>query len=342
MQRRSTSIADLARHCGLSEGTVSRALNNYPDIATKTRERVQKAARQLGYQPSSTARRLARGVVETVGFVLPGRQNHLSDPFLSEILDGLATELAVHDWDLLLAAVPDEHDEIAVMDRLIRSGKVGAFALTRIRRQDARIDFLRSAGVPFAAYGRTENPDDYSWLDIDNEKAFVDAIAYLADMGHRDIGLLGGDLSLSHAFRRKQGFLAGLEAHGLSARADWIIDNVRDEMGARDAVEQLLAVDRRPTAIICNTDSVAIGAIHALQRAGLNVGRDMSVVGYDGLPMGAAIEPALTTMSQSSHEAGREIACMLLRRAASPNSEISQTLWEATLTPRASAYPPVK
>ena len=206
LQRRSvTSIADLARYCGLSEGTVSRALNNYPDIALKTRERVQQAAKQFGYQPSSTARRLARGVVETIGFVLPGRSNHLSDPFLAEILDGLAAELAVNDWDLLLAAVPDEHDEIAVMDRLIRSGKVGGFAVTRVRREDPRVDFLRGTGIPFVVYGRTENHDNYSWLDIDNEKAFIDAVSYLAEMGHRDIGLLGGDLTLNHAYLRKTG-----------------------------------------------------------------------------------------------------------------------------------------
>ena len=341
LQRRTvTSIADLARYCGLSEGTVSRALNNYPDIALKTRERVQQAAKQFGYQPSSTARRLARGVVETIGFVLPGRGDHLSDPFLAEILDGLAAELAVNDWDLLLAAVPDEHDEIAVMDRLIRSGKVGGFAVTRIRRQDPRVDFLRGTGIPFVVYGRTEHHDDYSWLDIDNEKAFVDAVSYLAEMGHRDIGLLGGDLSLNHAYLRKQGFLAGLKAHGLEMRTDWIVDGVRNEMGAREAVESLLALDRSPTAIACITDSIAIGAIHALQRSGLTVGSDISVIGYDGQPIGAAIEPGLTTMSQSSREAGHEIARMLLRQAGSPNSEISQVLWEAKLTPRASVYPP--
>lgn len=339
-RRNVTSIADLARYCGLSEGTVSRALNNYPDIAKKTRERVQQAARELGYQPSSTARRLARGSVETVGFVLPGRQDHLSDPFLAQILDGLAAELAVHDWDLLLAAVPEDHDEITVMDRLMRSGKVGGFALTRIRRQDPRIDYLLKAGVPFVAHGRTEDPSDYCWLDIDNEKAFVDAVAYLAGLGHRRIGLLGGDLSMNYAFLRRQGFVAGMARAGLDARADWIIDGVRDELAAHEAVDRLLGLDERPTALVCITDSVAIGAMHALQRAGLKVGRDMSVIGYDGLPIGAAIEPALTTMSQSSYEAGREIARMLLKRAGSPNSEISQTLWEAKLTLRASAYPP--
>ncbi len=335
-----TSIADLARYCGLSEGTVSRALNNYPDIAIKTRERVEKAAKQFGYQPSSTARRLARGVVETIGFVIPSRQDHLSDPFLSEILDGLSAELAIHDWDLLVAAVPDDHDEIAVMDRLIRSGKVGGFAVTRIRRQDARVDFLRHAGVPFVVYGRTEEHDDYCWLDIDNEKAFVDAVSYLADLGHRRIGFFGGDLTLNHAWLRRQGFIRGLGERGLDIRADYIIDNVLNEVTARDAVDRLLRLDEPPTAIVCITDSIAIATIHALNRAGLEVGRDVSVIGYDGLPIGAAIEPALTTMSQSSYQAGRELARMLLTQTATPGAEISQVLWEAVLTPRASAHPP--
>lgn len=338
--QKSTSIADLARYCSLSEGTVSRALNNYPDIALKTRERVQKAAQELGYQPSFAARRLARGVNETIGFVLPGRQFHLSNPFLAQLLDGLAVELALNDWDLLFAAVPDGHDEIEIMDRLVRSGKVGGFALTRTRRQDPRVDYLRKAGVPFVLYGRTDKHDDYSWLDIDNEKAFVDAVGYLADMGHRRIGLLGGDPEINHAYLRRQGYLKGLKRHGLPENPDWIVDDIRDEMAVRGAIETLLALPEPPTAIVCNTDSDAIAAIHALQRAGLEVGRDMSVIGYDGLPIGAAIEPALTTMSQPVYDAGRELARMLLKQARSPESEISQVLWEATLTPRASVYPP--
>ncbi|MCB1517955.1 MAG: substrate-binding domain-containing protein [Hyphomicrobiaceae bacterium] len=339
-KRQNTSIAELARHCGLAEGTISRALNNYPDIALKTRERVQQAARELGYRPSSTARRLARGVVETVGFVLPGRKDHLSDPFLSEILDGLAAELSANDWDLLLAAVPDDHDEIDVMDRLLRAGKVGGFAVTRVRRKDPRIEYLRNAAIPFVAYGRTEKHNDYSWLDIDNEKAFVDAVAYLADLGHRRIALLGGDLQMNYAWLRRQGFIKGLQAKGLEVRDDYVIDNVRVDLGAREAVERLLALDEPPTALVCITDSVAIGAMHALQRAGLKPGRDVSIIGYDGLPIGTVMEPALTTMSQATYEAGRQIARMLLKQTASQNSEISQVLWEAKLTPRASAYPP--
>ena len=334
------SIARVAAHVGVSPGTVSRALNGYTDISAKTRERVQSAAQELGYSPSSVARRLARGVVETVGFVMPSRADHLSDPFLSEILDGLAVELANHDWDLLLAAVPDGHDETEVMDRLIRSGKVGGFAVTRTRRQDARVDFLRKSGVPFVVHGRTEKSDDYSWLDVDSEKAFVDAVEFLAGLGHRDIALLGGDLRMNFAWLRRQGFVRAVIAAGIDANPAYIVDDVMDAVQAQSAMAGLLALPRRPTAVVCVTDTVAIGAMHAISRAGLVPGREVSVIGYDGLPMGAAVEPALTTMSQASYDAGREVARLLLAQT-QPNAPISQVLWEAKLTLRASANPPV-
>ena len=337
------SIANLADHLGLSAGTVSRALNGYPDIAVKTRERVQHAARELGYRPSSAARRLARGVVETIGFVLPNRDDRLSDPFLAEILDGLAAELATHDWDLLVAAVPEGLDEIEVMDRLIRDGKVGGFAVTRVRRSDPRVDFLRAADVPFVVHGRTENHDDYAWIDIDNERAFVDAVDYLIGLGHERIAMLGGDLAMNFAWLRRQGFVKAMTAAGLDATM--IVDGVTDEVAAQSATASLLALPQRPTAMVCVTDAVAIGAIHAIARAGLAAGREVSVIGYDGLPMGAVVEPALTTMSQASYDAGREVGRMLLTQAGrpkgAPRPEISHVLWEAKLTPRASANPPV-
>ena len=341
------SIAGLALHLGLSEGTISRALNNYPDIAEKTRKRVRDAANELGYQPSSTARRLARGVVETVGFVLPSRRDHLSDPFLSEILDGLAAELAMSGWDLLLAAVPDGQDEVEVMDRLVRSGKIGAFAVTRVKRDDPRVDYLRTLSVPFVVHGRTKEHSDYSWLDVDNEKAFVDAVNFLIGLGHKNIALLGGDLTMNFAWQRREGFLKAMTAAGLKVRPDFIVDGVSDGVGALEAMATLLALPQRPTAVVCVTDAVAIGAIHAIQKAGLKAGRDVSVVGYDGLPMGEATEPALTTMAQASYEAGREVARMLLeavrrKNFKSQNKEIPQILWEAKLTLRASANPPVK
>lgn len=333
------SIARLAQLLGLSEGTVSRALNNYPDISQSTRERVAKAANEFGYRPSSAARRLARGVVETIGFVLPSRKGHLSDPFLAEILDGVAAELAENDWDLLVSAVPENQDGVHVMERLISAGKVSGFVLTRTRRHDRRVEFLRQAGVPFVVHGRTEDASDYAWLDIDNEKAFVDIVHYLADLGHTRIGLLGGDLEMNFAWQRRTGFLNAVAELGLDADPALIIDNITGGLEGRAAAQSLLDLPTPPTAIVAVTDAVAIGAMQAVQGRGLVVGRDVSVIGYDGLPMGATVEPALTTMSQPAYEAGREVGRLVLAQASTKTPEISQTLWEATLTLRASCGP---
>ncbi len=338
------TIARLAKHLGLSEGTVSRALNNYPDIAAKTIDRVRKAADELGYRPSTTARRLARGVVETIGFVLPARDGHQIDPFLAEILDGLATELALSDWDLLVAAVPDGHDEVEVMDRLVRSGKVGGFVVARTKRQDPRVDYLRKSDIPFVVQGRTEQCDDYAWLDIDNQKAFVDAMDHLVGLGHRKIAFLGGDPDLNYAWQRREGYLSAAKAHGCAIRPGYLHDGIMDEMAARAAVAELLKHPDRPTALLCVTDAVAIGAIHALAHAGISVGSEMSVIGFDGLPMGEAIHPGLTTMSQASYQVGREVGRIVVEQAtastAGPASPLSQILWDATLTIRGSANPP--
>ncbi|SDB40822.1 transcriptional regulator, LacI family [Bauldia litoralis] len=334
------SIARLAEHLGLSEGTVSRALNGYPDVAGKTRERVIDAARTLGYSPSSAARRLARGVVETVGFVLPQRAGHFSDPFLAEMLDGVAMELADSDWDLIVAAVPDGHDEPEVIDRLARTGKVGGFILTRTRRKDARVDHLRELGLPFVVHGRTEDCADYAWLDIDNEKAFVDAVRYLVELGHRRIAHIGGDMSFNFAHFRHLGYRRAMEDAELPVPAGFVAEGIADGVAADEAMTAMLSLPAPPTAVVCVTDAVALGAMRAISGAGLRPGVDVSVIGYDGLPFGLAAHPPLTTMSQSSHRAGREVARMLLALIHGAEPANSQVLWEATLTKRASASPP--
>ncbi|MCP4382725.1 MAG: substrate-binding domain-containing protein, partial [Hyphomicrobiales bacterium] len=272
--------------------------------------------------------------------VLPELIGHLSDPFLAEMLDSIAIELAEHDWDLIVAAVPSGHDERDVTDRLIRAGKVGGFVLTRARRRDRRIDFLREAGVPFVVHGRSEDCTDYAWLDIDNEKAFVDAVGYLIDIGHTRIAHIGGDQAFNFAFFRRRGYESAMATAGLPVPPDYTADGAVDAASGELGMADMLALAEPPTAVVCVTDIVALGAMRAITRAGLRPGREVSVIGYDGLPIGLAADPPLTTMSQSSHDAGRELArtVMALTRGADPTA--SQTLWEAKLMQRASTNPP--
>lgn len=334
------TIEQLARHLSVSKGTVSRALNGYSDVAQATQKRVAEAADRLGYCPSSMARQLARGVVETVGFVLPARDGHVTDPFLSELIDGIAGELAAHQWDLIVAAVPEDRDEIAVAERLVRAGKVGGFVLTRTRRDDPRVAHLKAAGIPFVVHGRTRDPGGYAWLDIDNEKAMIDAVRHMHDLGHRDIAFLGGDPDFNFAYLRRCGYLAAMAEVGCAVRDGYLVDGLIHSDAAARAMAGLLALPLAPTAVVCNTDALALGAIQAIWNAGLRPGADISVMGYDGLPIGSAANPALTTMSQSSHAAGRQVARMIRALVEGEPLENSQVLWEARLTRRASTNPP--
>jgi LacI family transcriptional regulator len=237
--------------------------------------------------------------------------------------------------------VPDDHDERGVFDRLIRSGKIGGFILTRTKRQDERVTFLRDTGVPFVVHGRTDDCADYAWLDIDNEKAFIDAVHYLINLGHKRIAHLGGDMSFNFAHFRRLGYIKAMEEAGLEIPAGYLVEGVMDGVAADDAMAQMLALPAAPTAVVCVTDTVALGAMRAISRAGLRPGREVSVIGYDGLPIGLAADPPLTTMAQSSYSAGREVARMLMALLHGADPSNSQKLWEARLTQRASANPPV-
>lgn len=306
------SLKQVAQHVGLTESTVSRALNNYADISEATRERVHHAAAELGYRPNPTARRLATGCAEAVAYLMPTSRSALSTPFLSQLLQGLGDALANRGWDLLVVQPPSAEDETETLGKLIESGKVSGVVLSRPLKVDPRIALLKESGFPFIVHGRARDDSGYAWFDIDSRAAFSDAVAHLAALGHRRIGMIGGPSYLNFAQERQDGFREGLEAHGLAANPALIsIAELTDEGGERAAYD-LLTRDVPPTAILCTNDLQAIGALAAIRAQGLEPGRDISVIGYDGVWMGRHTNPPLTTMAQPQAHSGRQLGEMLL------------------------------
>lgn len=336
------TIEQVAQHLGLAKGTVSRALNNYSDISNATRDRVLAAVDEFGYHPSNSARSLKSGRVETVGIVLPASTAHISDPFLAEFLDGVSAALGRHGMDLLVTTAPDTDDAVAVYKRLIAAAKVDGFIITRTLTVDARIFFLVRHGIPFVAHGRTADPRGYAWLDVDNEGAFAEAVAHLADLGHRHIGFVGGPAELNLARLRRDGFARGLRENGIERDPDLEVEAAMTEEGGLEAAETLLALTRPPTALLCATDALAIGAVLALRKAGLTVGRDVSVVGYDGVPVAAHIDPPITTLVQNTRDAGERVAEMLMAVIEHVDPVSLQEMKTARLVRRASDGPPTR
>jgi LacI family transcriptional regulator len=334
--RGSVTIDDVARHVGVAKGTVSRVLNNYTDISEDTRKRILKAVQDLGYQPSATARNLKRGRQDTLGIVIPVGHGSGADPFLSEFIDGIARALDELGLDLLVTTAHSREHMIETLERLIARRKVDGFIVTRTEVDDPRIAFLLEKNFPFVAHGRTRDPEGYAWFDIDNETAFADGVRHLYSLGHERIGLIGGSLELNFALQRLTGYRQGLEALGVAY--DPSLESLQNlsEKGGATGAEALLSLETPPTALLCVTDALAIGAVQFCRKLGLKAGSDVTVIGYDGLPVGEYLDPPLTTFSQSAQDAGGRVARMLIDVLDGKNPTSLQALAQANLIRRAS------
>ena len=333
------SLKELAKHLGLAEGTVSRALNNYPDISETTRDRVRKAADALGYRPNNTAKRLATGRAEAVAYLMPTSHSALATPFVAQLLQGLGDSLAKRGWDLLVVQPESGEDEVESLRRLVASGKVSGIVLSRPAKVDIRIETLKSLGFPFIVHGRATSADGYAWYDVDGRMAFADAVDHLVALGHKRIGFVGAPTYQNFAQDRFDGFKDGLAQNGLQFDHDLMsIAELTDEGGER-ATTDLLNSPTPPTAILCVNDVQAIGALAAIRTKGLVPGADVSVIGYDGVWMGRHTNPPLTTMAQPQAHSGRQLGDMLLSIIDGGNPQDYQVLRRAELVRRKSDGP---
>lgn len=312
MTDKPASLRTVAAHLGLTVGTVSRALNSYPDISLTTRDRVRRAADELGYRPNQNARRLSIGVPETVCYLMPRTGNAIAQPFVAQLLQGLTEALGKRNWDLLVSHATSSKDELAQIDRLVRSGRIGGLVISRPLKNDPRIRLLQDLKCPFIVHGRTASSQDYAWYDVDGEDAFRQAVNHLVSLGHSAIAFVGAPTQHQFAQDRLNGYRNAIAENGLPVTSDLIqIADFSDE-GGEVATNMLLDMTQPPTAIVCVSDNMALGVLAAIRARGLTPGKDISVIGYDGLSFGAHANPPLTTMAQPQAQAGHRLGDMLL------------------------------
>lgn len=333
------SLKFLAKELGLAEGTVSRALNGYADISEATKNRVIACANKYNYKANHSARRLAMGVAEAVAYLMPANTNALSEPFVSQLLEGLGQSLAKRNWDLLVIQASSSEDEAETIAKLSRSGKVSGVVISRPYKQDSRIELLQKYKVPFIVHGRSVSHGDYAWYDVDSQTAFMDAVDHLVMLGHQRIGFIGAPTYYHFAQMRLDGYRAGLSSNGLPQDESLIeVAELSDDAGERAAMN-MLKLPQSPTALLCATDTQAIGALSAIRAQGLEAGKDVSVIGYDGLAFGKHTNPPLTTMAQPLAHSGRQIGDMLLAIIDGGNPTDYQELRSAELVRRMSDGP---
>ena len=320
------TISDVAEALNLTKSTVSRAMNGYADISDATRQRVASMAQKLNYQPLSHAQAIKTGRTRSLGLVLQLADHDAHRPFLAEFLAGVSAGASLEGYTLTLASADTEAGVLDSFRALLKDGKADGFILPRAMVDDPRVKFLKEMQVPFVLYGRQENTDGCAWFDIRGEDAMAEAVAHLVGLGHRRIAFVNGGAIYAYAKLRAEGFLRGMRDAGLEIDPDLMAEDAVTLDDGDTATNRFLGLSQLPTAIVCAVDQVALGAYRAARSRGLEVGKDISIIGYDGIVEGARQTPPLTTFSVDSGAAGRRLASLLIRRVrGEPVSDLRET-----------------
>ncbi len=334
-------LKDLADRLGLSQTTVSRALNGYPEVSEATRQRVLDAAKRYHYRPNPSARRLATGRAGAIGAVLPTDRNLLVDPHYIEFLAGLGERLAEDEIDIVLSPARAS-DELTCYRRIAAGTRVDALIVSSPQIKDERVAMLNGLDLPFVLHGRTVSDMPYAWLDIDNEGAFRHATKHLLDLGHTRIAMVNGFRRFTYALHREHGFRAAMTERGLVADERLIGEGaMTDEVGYR-LTERFLAERPRPTALLVSSMMMALGAFRAIRAGGFELGRDVSMIAHDDVfPFLNAdrMVPPMSTTRSSIRAAGTRAAEMALELLGGAAPESVHELWPVDLVIRGSTGP---
>lgn len=326
-------LKQLAGALGLSTTTVSRALNGYAEVSEATRQRVIAKAAELGYQPNLAARRLALQKAEAVGIIYPPSVGELGDPRFLEVIGGLNDGLSAVGVDLLLVTTHQD-DELSTYARMVRGRRIDALVVARTRVDDARVAYLIDTGFPFVAYGRTARSDEHPWFDFDNAAGAQLAVQRLRSFGHRRIAYVHAPLELSFAQQRFEGYRRGMAGSGDAHDTRCVVAGGMTRRSGFAAIHRLLALDEPPTAVIVDNNLAGIGVVRGLLDAGIVLGRQISVIVYDGVPADNLLPtPAITSVDQPTpHRAGQNLATMLLAVQRGEPLANLQVLWQPVVT----------
>ncbi|HWG84219.1 MAG TPA: substrate-binding domain-containing protein, partial [Deinococcales bacterium] len=285
------------------------------------------------------AQRLRRGRADAVGIVLPVPPEQFGRPFLLDLVAGLGEALSADGLDLHVAACPPGPEELGHYRRLVDGRRVDALVVPRTRRHDERIEYLLDRGLPFVTHGRSQSARQHAYLDVDGERGFAEAAAHLIALGHERIALINGPREMNFSLHREAGYRSALGRAGLPLHDDLVLVGDLDEAGGARAIRHLLSLPEPPTAVMCANDMTALGVMHGLREAGLRPGRDVSVTGYDDVPLARYSDPPLTTLRQPTRAAGRRLAEMLTALLGGTAPDHLQEVWPAELVVRATTGP---
>lgn len=300
-----TPIQEVAKRANVSVATISRVLNNSPNVKNETRERVMNAIKELNYSPNLSGRILRRNETKIVLVLLPT----ISNPFYSKAVTGIRHAADKLGYLILICNTEsDVKKEMEYLDLLRYKQADGAIMMSK----ESDIGKLEEIGAshPIVQCFEYRKSDMLSYVSVDNEQAAYEAVKYLIGLGHRRIGLVGCDTQYPSAEQRESGYKKALHEANIELDTDLII---RGDYGFRSGFNCAgKLMEHKPTAIFAISDMQAIGVIKALKGMGLSVPEDISVVGFDNVTFSEIYDPGITTVSQPTYKMGSKAMNILI------------------------------
>ncbi len=305
-------MSEIARMAGVSESTVSRALSDSPLVAEKTRERIRKIAQAANFSVNQQARNLALGQSRTIEVIFPiepGTLQQVSDPFFVDMLAALTDELANRQYDVLLTkSTPWDANRPGCA---FLGGRADGVIFVGQGRHRADIRDFARAQRRVVAWGAVSEENDHCVVGSDNIGGGRMATEHLLKIGRRSIVFLG-DRTLPEIAQRYDGYRMALAAAGCDVKEDLVLSAPFDIEEARRASAPLCGLFPKFDAIFAASDMIALAAIAALREGGISTPADVSIVGFDGIPAGAHVDPSLTTVRQDVRRGGSVLVRKML------------------------------
>ncbi len=296
------TIIDVAKLCGYSKATVSRAYASPETVSEKTREKVYAAAKKLNYAPNAIARAMVRQQTENIAFIIHEKQYPaILNPFYSPLLEAAMQEGTRRNYSLFVTTSQDirlPNGDVCIkkhMDGVIFAGEADLEAIEAYRRQN----------IPVVLVNNRLDLEGLLCISADHCRGAVLATEHLCQRGHRKIGLLAGRFSPQVREARAEGFFQTLSSRGIAVDPRFVVDLDPTLEASEEAAARLLRLPARPTALFCTNDTIAAGAMKAAFRAGLKIPEDLAVVGFDDSYISRVVAPELTTVRIDVDQMGR-------------------------------------
>ncbi|MFD6288213.1 LacI family DNA-binding transcriptional regulator [Streptomyces sp. NPDC060205] len=313
------TMADVARHAGVSVATVSHVLNDTRPVLPHTRQAVLDAIETLGYTPNGLARSLVTARTRSIGLAVSA----ISNPYFTEILQGVEASALEHGYSLLIADPHDDPVHERKVVQLLHERRVDGMIVAPSADPGELIGYLGRHGVPTVFLDRLV--DDvpapgftFDQVSAENTEPVTHLVAHLAERGHRRIGLIAGLAGLSTTSERITGYRLGLAGAGLAYEERLVISGNSEAAGAERATASLLSLPAPPTALITANNAMTIGALRAVRARGVSVPGELALCCFDDFAWADLFSPRLTAVSQPSKEIGAEAVRLLLERLGSP------------------------